>query len=52
MKFMGKMNEYRINLKIETQNQCHRDTAQITLDLDRKLILKHILDLLGFIFHF
>ena len=37
-------------MKIGTQNQCHGDTVQITLDLERKLILRHNLDFLGFNF--
>ena len=34
-------------MKIETQDQTHENTAQIILDLERKIILKHNLDFLG-----
>ena len=32
---MGNMNYYWFNLEIETQNQCHVNTTQIILDLER-----------------
>ena len=41
------MNEYWFNLKIETQNQCHVVIAQITVDLESKLILKQHLDIMN-----
>ena len=50
MKFMRNMNEYLFNLKIEIQNQSPMDTPQITLYLERKLILKYILNFLRFNF--